>query len=200
MEQKSIFIIENYDQLKVISDPLRTKMLMHLVEKPHTGQQLSQLFGLSRAKILYHLRELEKHGIIQLVKKEEKGGNILKYYQAVARGFIPADHLLTYTESKEATRQSYVEVLQRAKTRALSAPEEAFALTSSEVENWPRISLQSEVRVSEQAFVSFLQKYRNLLHELQQSSLDDPSSKQDYYLMITGFQIDEPLFKKDGQE
>ncbi|MGG1663581.1 ArsR/SmtB family transcription factor [Brevibacillus sp. NRS-1366] len=200
MEQKSIFIIESYDQLKVISDPLRTKMLMHLVEKPYTGQQLSQLFELSRAKILYHLRELEKHGIIQLVRKEEKGGNILKYYQAVARGFIPADHLLTYTESQEATRQSYIEVLQRARTRVLTASEEAFALKTSHPEEWPRISLQSEIKVSEEAFVSFLQKYRALLTELQQTASSDSSAKQDYYLMITGFQIDEPLFQQKAKE
>ena len=90
MEQKSIFIIENYEQLKVISDPLRTEMLIFLVEQPHTGQMLAQELNLSRAKILYHLRELEKHKIIQLVRKEERGGNVLKFYQAVARGFIPA--------------------------------------------------------------------------------------------------------------
>jgi DNA-binding transcriptional ArsR family regulator len=101
MGKKSIFIIENYEQLKVISDPLRTKMLIFLVEQPHTGQMLAQELNLSRAKTLYHLRELEKHKIIQVVRKEERGGNILKFYQAVARGFIPAVHYTSYLFCQE---------------------------------------------------------------------------------------------------
>ncbi len=195
MDQQSIFILETYEQLKVISDPLRTKMLIHLVEQPHTGQMLAQELNLSRAKVLYHLRELEKYGIIQLVRKEERGGNILKFYQAVARGFIPADHLLTYVESKEATRQSYLEVLDRAKTRVLTAPDDSFELHSSNVEEWNNLSLQTEFTVSQKKFVEFTQKYRELLDSLKEE--DDVPDKQHYYLMTTAFQIEELLFKKE---
>lgn len=193
MKQKSIFIIESYEQLKVISDPLRTKMLIFLVEQPHTGQMLAQELNLSRAKILYHLRELEKHKIIQLVRKEERGGNILKFYQAVARGFIPADHLLNYVESKDATRQSYLEVIDRAKTRVLTAPDKSFELNSSNVEEWPKLSIQKEFKVSKEKFLEFTSKYRELLEKLEEKDTD--IEKQNYYLMTTAFQIEEPLFK-----
>ncbi|MDN7245653.1 helix-turn-helix domain-containing protein [Planococcus shenhongbingii] len=195
MEQQSIFILETYEQLKVISDPLRTKMLIHLVEQPHTGQMLAQELNLSRAKVLYHLRELEKYGIIQLVRKEERGGNVLKFYQAVARGFIPADHLLTYVEAKEATRQSYLEVIDRAKTRVLTAPDESFELDSSNVEEWNNLSLQTEFTVSQKKFVEFTQKYRELLEILKEE--DEEPDKHHYYLMTTAFQIEELLFKKE---
>lgn len=193
MKQKSILIIETYEQLKAISDPLRTKMLMYLVEQPHTGHMLAHELNLSRAKILYHLRELEKHGIIQLVKKEERGGNILKYYQAVAKGFIPADHLLNFVESKDTTRQSYLEVLDRAKTRVLTAPEESFELHSSNVEEWNSLSLQTEFTVSKDKFLEFTRKYRELINSLKVD--DSENEKQNYYLMTTAFQIEEHLFK-----
>ncbi|CAM4050010.1 ArsR/SmtB family transcription factor [Mesobacillus zeae] len=193
MQQKSIFIIESYEQLKVISDPLRTKMLIFLVEQPHTGQMLAQELNLSRAKILYHLRELEKHKIIQLVRKEERGGNILKFYQAVARGFIPANHLLNYVESKDATRQSYLEVIDHAKTRVLTAPDNSFELNSSNVEEWPKLSIQKEFKVSKEKFQEFTRKYRELLEKLEEKDTD--IEKQNYYLMTTAFQIEEPLFK-----
>lgn len=160
----------------------------------HTGQMLAQELNLSRAKILYHLRELEKHKIIQLVRKEERGGNILKFYQAVARGFIPADHLLNYVESKDATRQSYLEVINRAKTRVLTAPDESFELHSSNVEEWPKLSIQTEFTVSKEKFLEFTRKYRELLEKLEEK--DDERKKQNYYLMTTAFQIEEPLFKK----
>ncbi|MGG4263814.1 ArsR/SmtB family transcription factor [Peribacillus simplex] len=194
MKQKSILILETYEQLKVISDPLRTKILIYLVEKPHTGQQLAQKLNLSRAKILYHLRELEKYELIKLVNKVEQGGNILKYYQAVARGYIPADHLLNFLETQEATRQSYLEVLNRAKTRVLAAPNSSFELHSSDVEQWDSLSLQREVLVSKDKFLEFTKKYRDLINEL----LDDSSidKKNSYYIMATAFKIEEPLFSE----
>jgi DNA-binding transcriptional ArsR family regulator len=194
MEQKSVTIIETYEQLKAISDPLRTKMLIYLVEQPFTVHMLANELNLSRAKILYHIRELEKYGIIKLVRKEERGGNILKYYQAVARGFIPADHLLNYVESKDATRQSFLEVIDRAKTRVLTAPEETFELHSSNVEEWTNLSLQTEFTVSKEKFLEFTQKYRELLEILKNE--DTAEEKQHYYLMSTAFQIEEPIFKK----
>lgn len=192
MKQQSISMIDSYEQLKAISDPLRTKMMSYLIDKPYTGHQLAKILDLSRAKILYHLRELEKHGFIELVKKEEKGGNLLKYYQAIARGFIPAEHLLNTFESLETTRNSYLEMLNRTKMRVLSAPEEAFQLNSSDVEQWPRISLKSEVKVSEERFIKFLNDYRALQNELLEESKQDSINDKHFFLMITGFKIEDP--------
>ncbi|QDP40875.1 ArsR/SmtB family transcription factor [Radiobacillus deserti] len=192
MEQKSILIIDSYEQLKAISDPLRTKMLMYLIEQPHTGHMLAEALNLSRAKILYHLRELEKHGIIRLVKKVEKKGNILKYYQAVAKGFIPADHLLNFTETSDSTRQSYLEVLDRAKTRVITAPDKSFEIQTSNVEKWNSLSMQTEFTVSKEKFLEFTKKYRELINTLKTD--DSESEKRIYYLMSTAFEIEEKLF------
>ncbi|MGE8001278.1 ArsR/SmtB family transcription factor [Lysinibacillus sp. NPDC093190] len=192
---KTIKIIQTYEQLKAISDPLRTKILMYLVERPYTCHQLAEELNLTRAKILYHLRELEKHNFIKLVKKVEQGGNLLKYYQAVARGFIPADHLLNFVESQEATRQSYLEVLNRAKTRVLTAPNSSFEINSSEVEDWDSLSLQSEVSVTKEKFLEFTKKYRELVDELVTDN-EIAEKNNNYYVMITAFKIDEFAFSE----
>ncbi|RPJ95242.1 ArsR family transcriptional regulator [Rummeliibacillus sp. TYF005] len=191
---ESIKIIQTYDQLKAISDPLRTKILMYLVEKPYTCHQLAEELNLTRAKVLYHLRELEKYEFIKLVDKVEQGGNLLKYYQAVARGFIPADHLLNFVESQEATRQSYLEVLNRAKTRVLTAPDSSFEFNSSAVEEWDSLSLQSEVLVSKEKFLEFTKKYRELIDELVTNEKAEEKEKNNYYVMVTAFKIDESKF------
>lgn len=193
---KTIQIIQTYDQLKAISDPLRTKILMFLVEKPYTCHQLAEELNLTRAKVLYHLRELEKHEFIKLVNKVEQGGNLLKYYQAVARGFIPADNLLNFVESQEATRQSYLEVLNRAKTRVLTAPDSSFEFNSSAVEEWDSLSLQSEVFVSKEKFLEFTKKYRELIDELVTNEKTEEKNKNNYYVMATAFKIDEFIFSE----
>ncbi|WP_026831366.1 winged helix-turn-helix domain-containing protein [Exiguobacterium antarcticum] len=199
MKQQPILILEQYEQLKVISDPMRTKMLMHLIEQPHTGQQLAQKLDVSRAKILYHLRELEKYQLIRLVEEEIRGGNVLKYYQAVARGFIPADHLLNLVETKQATRQSYIEVLDRAKTRVLTAPDRSFAPRSSDVEDWESLSLQQEIQLSPEQFLTFTKRYRELLQDIEQDPSTAVADKKLYYVMATAFEIDAPLFQGDEE-
>ncbi|SET80859.1 Helix-turn-helix domain-containing protein [Salinibacillus kushneri] len=201
MKQKPISTITSYEQLKIISDPLRIKILSYLIEKPHTGHQLAENLNLSRAKILYHLRELEKYEFIKLVKKIERGGNILKYYQAIAKGFIPDDSLLVFSESEEATRQSYLEVLDRAKSRVITAPSSSFSPESADVEKWNSLSLQQEVSVSKEKFLEFANKYRELINELScNNETKDKDDKDKYYIMTTAFKIDEFLFSNSEED
>lgn len=92
---KPMFTLTTYSQLKAMSDPLRVEMMMRLCERPYTGQLLSEKFGIPRAKIHYHLKELEKNGFIEIVYTEEKNGIVQKFYQSVARGFtLPQTYYL----------------------------------------------------------------------------------------------------------
>ncbi len=92
---KPMFTLTTYSQLKAMSDPLRVEMMMRLCERPYTGQLLSEKFGIPRAKIHYHLKELEKNGFIEIVYTEEKNGIVQKFYQSVARGFYPCCRTIT---------------------------------------------------------------------------------------------------------
>lgn len=192
------YIIEEYEQLKAISDPFRAKILSHLIEKPYTGQQLAQLLELSRSKIHYHLNELEKNGLILIVRTEVKNGIIQKFYRSVARSFAPGDQLLPYqTEVESYLREATLNALNRARLRAIAAPEEAFQVKTSKREEWPRIALQMEVRLDPQKFVDWLGRYRKLVDELEQMEEEEGRL---FYLTMVGFQIDQPEFEEDDYE
>jgi uncharacterized protein YjbK len=75
----------------------------------------------------------------------------------------------------------------------LTAPDKSFELNSSNVEEWPKLSIQKEFKVSKEKFLEFTSKYRELLEKLEEKDTD--IEKQNYYLMTTAFQIEEPLFK-----
>lgn len=201
MKLEPVFIIEDYEQLKAVSDPFRTKILSHLIEKAYTGQQLAQLLELARSKVHYHLSELEKNGFIRVVRTEAKNGIIQKFYRAVAWSFIPGDNLLpNRTEVENYFREYTLNALNRARLRALSAPEEAFQVPSSERDSWPRITLQMEVRLPPARFTEWLGRYRKLLKELDgMDSPENPDSKL-FYLTSVGFQIEEPWFDAGEQE
>lgn len=189
---QSVYVLENYNQLKALSDSLRSQMMIYLIEHPHTGQQLAEKLGISRAKIHYHLRELEKNELIELVRKEEKNGIIQKFYQAVARGFVPGEDLLPYSsEIGEVARQSMLLLLERSKTRILAAPEEAF----HKMEKWSALSAQAEAKITEAQFEKWKEKYSALLDELgeMEKAAEGDENARWYYTAGIALHVDEPM-------
>jgi DNA-binding transcriptional ArsR family regulator len=197
---KSMFIIKEYDQLKALSDPFRVKLMIRLVEKPYTGQQLSEIFDLSRARIHYHLKELEKLGLIEIVKTEEKNGIVQKFYQSVASGFYPDSSMLPHIkEITETKRHMMYGMLDRTMARVLSAPPEAFEQAGPEdPSEWNILATSLELKVTEEQFKSFIDGYFKLIKEYQniaKNNKKNPDANY-YYLTAFGFQVDESEFEK----
>ncbi|MFC5446973.1 ArsR/SmtB family transcription factor [Paenibacillus aestuarii] len=198
MKLQPIYIIEDLEQLKTVSDPLRAKVLQLLIEKAYTGQQLAKLLDMARAKVHYHLNELEKHGFISVIRTELKNGIVQKFYRAVARGFVPSEKLLPYVSEVESYyRERTLSVLARARRRALTAPEEAFQIQSSDRSQWPIIMTQVEVKMKKEKYAEWLRKFRNLIFELDANQDEDGEW---YYLTTVGFQTNGPLFAPVEEE
>lgn len=87
--------IETLEQLRAIADLLRLRILDVLEQRPMTVTQLGDVLGEAPAKVHYHVRELEKVGLLRLVETREKGGILEKYYQPVAREFSVEKRLLS---------------------------------------------------------------------------------------------------------
>lgn len=198
---KPMLTLTTYSQLKAISDPLRVEMMMRLCERPYTGQLLSEKFGIPRAKIHYHLKELEKNGFIEIVYTEEKNGIIQKFYQSVARGFTPAAELLPHLEIlSESGRQIFLQMTERTKSHILAAPEEAFTLrkVSEDPAEWNYVSSCWEFDATPEQFQVWVKKFHELMSELNDIAKDadkDPNSKS-YYISTTALQIDEKAMQR----
>jgi len=80
-------ILEDLEKIKSVADPLRVKVLEILIERKATVKQVADLLGQSSAKMHYHVKELEKQNLIQLVETMEKGGILEKYYRAIAKSY-----------------------------------------------------------------------------------------------------------------
>ncbi len=59
--------IESIEQLRAIADMLRLRIFEILQQKPMTVTQLGEELGEAPAKVHYHVRELEKLGLLRLV-------------------------------------------------------------------------------------------------------------------------------------
>lgn len=132
--------IETIEQLRTIADMRRLRIIELLTERPMTVTQLGELLGEAPAKMHYHVRELEKVGLLRLVETREKGGILEKYYQPVAREIsvekqlfsAPLDEALATTSK---LLNQIKEGFQRAFRRALEQKDEKpkIALVTSHI-------------------------------------------------------------------
>lgn len=82
-----VAVIEDPAAAEVTLDPMRTRLLAELVE-PGSATMLATRVGLPRQKVNYHLRELERHGLIELVEERRKGNVTERVMRATAASYV----------------------------------------------------------------------------------------------------------------
>ena len=86
-EPQPFQVVTDPQQVKAFTDPLRIRVLNVLKQRPATNQQIADILAEPQAKVLYHIRFLLDAGLVRLVDQQIKGGNVEKYYRAVAHVF-----------------------------------------------------------------------------------------------------------------
>jgi DNA-binding transcriptional ArsR family regulator len=93
-----------------------------------TVTQLGEALGVAPARVHYHVRELERVGLLHLAETREKGGILEKYYRPVARtldirrsllqSLSPDEHVAAVSEIFQSISQGFAGALARAADRA----------------------------------------------------------------------------------
>lgn len=82
-----VAVIEDSAAAEVSLDPVRARLLAELVE-PGSATMLAARVGLPRQKVNYHLRALERHGLVELVEERKKGNVIERMLRATAASYV----------------------------------------------------------------------------------------------------------------
>ncbi len=80
-------MVERPQEVAAMLHPLRMRMLETLRE-PLSASGLASKLGLPRQKVNYHLRELEKHSLVELVKERRKGNCTERILRTTARYYV----------------------------------------------------------------------------------------------------------------
>ncbi len=180
---KKVLFLDKLEQLKALSDPLRITILSHLMEDSYTGQQLSEILEIPRSKVHYHLGELERNGIIEVVRREEKSGIMQKFYRSVGKSIVPSDDLMTFVDSG-SVRQLGLEVINRLKGKMLRAPLSAFEFRPGSIEDQTSYFTQFDVRMEPEEFAAFLTEFEKLMEKMKKR---DGSGSKKFSVGFTGF-------------
>ncbi len=82
-----IAVIENAAAAETALDPIRARILAELAQ-PRSATMLGLRFGLPRQKVNYHLKALERHGLVELVEERRKGNVNERMLRATAASYV----------------------------------------------------------------------------------------------------------------
>jgi DNA-binding transcriptional ArsR family regulator len=82
-----VAVIDDPAAAEAALDPARARLLAQLTE-PASATMLAAAIGLPRQKVNYHLRTLERHGLVELVAERRKGNVTERLLQAAAASYV----------------------------------------------------------------------------------------------------------------
>jgi DNA-binding transcriptional ArsR family regulator len=209
--QQEAYTVKDLDQIKVLADPLRIRILEALcVER--TTKQVAQLLDEKPTKLYHHVDALERVGLIALSRTRQNRGTVEKYYLAVARTFRADSRVFQPTEKEGSERREAI--LQMIST--------IFDTTSAELASLAdrgeaAMNPQDAMKPSEEAIVSFLEvraskaqleeirgKLNQIIQSLSAVTEDAAESEEDggqerYRLTLAYFPLDIAKHRPRGE-
>jgi DNA-binding transcriptional ArsR family regulator len=82
-----VTVIDDPAAAEASLDPTRARLLAELAE-PASATMLAARLGLARQKVNYHLRALERHGLVELVAERRKGNVTERLLRATAAAYV----------------------------------------------------------------------------------------------------------------
>lgn len=88
-----VAVIDDAAAAEMSLDPMRARLLAELAE-PGSATTLATRVGLPRQKVNYHLRTLERHGLLELVEERRKGNCTERVLRATATSYVISPSVL----------------------------------------------------------------------------------------------------------
>jgi DNA-binding transcriptional ArsR family regulator len=82
-----VAVIEDPAAAEASLDPVRARLLAELAV-PGSATMLAAKVGLARQKVNYHLKALERHGLVELVEERRKGNVTERVMRATAASYV----------------------------------------------------------------------------------------------------------------
>ena len=95
-----VFIVDDLETLRILTDPLRMQILEILDPEPQTVNQVAEKIGLTSSRLYYHFNLLEEHGLIRVVETRAVNNMIEKLYWVVAEDIEIDKALLEFSPHK----------------------------------------------------------------------------------------------------
>lgn len=150
--QAAVSILQSLDQASAVLDATRLRVLAGMRE-PETAAGLARSLGLPRQRVGYHVRALEKQGLLRLVGERRKGGTVERVLQATARSYVVSPEALgtlgaTRAEVQDRFSSAYQVAVTARTLRDLAILQQRAAEAGKKL---PTLTLETEMRFASAA-------------------------------------------------
>jgi DNA-binding transcriptional ArsR family regulator len=190
-EQKSQITINDLETLKVISDPLRRRILELALVEPMTTKQIAEALEAAPSKVYYHVRLLENHGLLKVAETRLIANMVENLYQTAAQQISvdPSLLLSPASEGSGAFDQLIGDFFDDAKAQVRGSIQARLIDLEMVEGKRPRLAnahfSHSLFRLSPGKAAELRQRLRGLLEEL--DALEDPDDPEgQYYRLVLG--------------
>jgi DNA-binding transcriptional ArsR family regulator len=104
-------IIEDLATLRLLSDPLRLRLIEELGVAPTTVKELAKAMDMKPNRLYYHVNLLEEHGLVRVTQTRIVSGIVERTYALVAKHFAVSEALALPVDVKREVTNTLLQVV-----------------------------------------------------------------------------------------
>lgn len=122
------YVFHTTEALKALADPLRLRFLILLADGPSTVKEAAEALGVPPTRLYYHVKILERYGLIHVAGRRMVSGIEERTYRARAKTWTMSPSLAASAISTTGTLRAMMNMVRAEIEAALQArPEEPIA-------------------------------------------------------------------------
>ena len=192
-------VLDDDGPVSALLSPLRRRLLSGLEGEPDSAAGLARRFGLPRQRLNYHLRELEREGLVELAGERRRRGCTERLLRPSARAYLVSPALLGQLGPDPAAfadrfSSSY---LIAAAGRVIRDVAHLVRRAKRAEKRLPTLTLETEIRfASAEARADFADQLADGLARLTAKYHSDAPSARAHRFVIAGY----PAVREEAEE
>ncbi|MEX2282160.1 MAG: helix-turn-helix domain-containing protein [Gemmatimonadota bacterium] len=183
-------VITEWEAAAALLDPIRRQVLERLIE-PDSAAGVARALGLPRQKVAYHVRELERFGLIEALEERRRGNCVERVVRAIARRFVISPEVLgglglSEADAMDKLSSDYLVAVAAQTVRDVSGLRERALAARQQL---PTLTLQLDLRFgsakSRASFASELAEF--LAASVRRYHEPDATAGRTYRFNVTGY-------------
>lgn len=163
---QDVLMVDTVDQAAVMMKPLRISMLREMTET-RTCQELARTFDLTPQKVYYHVKTMERAGLVTREGERVVNGIAEGFYRARARSYWMSPALVQRLGGRRAVQDQTSLGILAGHAEEMLEDVAQLAERSASGEEVPSLSLGVEIDLpDESARTAFLEELQTTFHEL----------------------------------
>jgi predicted ArsR family transcriptional regulator len=144
----AIHVVKDPRHAALLAAPIRQSILEALAQ-PGSASTIARILGLPRQKVAYHVRQLEEHGYVQLVREEQRRGCTERIVRRTAQYLVASNELFGRAglDSRRLQDKFSSEYLMGLASRMTKEVGEAQVAAERAGKRLPTLSTEVEVRL-----------------------------------------------------